>query len=141
MENPFFVVSAGMILLFNVFAVGLYMYHISILSEINVADSIAQTQQKLVKVYNSYLQSGRILLLQTPFYCTFWYSIDLVQNAGIQFWVINISVVTLLTGFAIYLYQNLSIHNQSAFWQRMIAKHFGATKLQKALDIIKEVEG
>lgn len=140
LDNIYFVVSAGMIIVFNIFAVILYLKHVLILSSIDITESIAQTQRKLVQVYTSYTQSGRILLLQAPFFCTFWYRDELVQNAGPVFWSIQLVIVSFFTILSIYLFLKLSIHNPSNRWQRISNKVFGAHKLQKAMDFLKEIE-
>lgn len=139
-SNPYFTVSVGLIILFNVFAVALYLRHIIILSSINIAESITKTQSKLARVYTSYVQVGRILLLQTPLYCTWWYTNDLVQHGGPVFWTIQIVVVSLFTGLAIYLFLKLSLKNQNGIWVKRTDKFFGAEKLQKAIAFLNEIE-
>lgn len=138
--NLYFAISVGLIILFNVFAVALYLRHILILSSINIAESITKTQNKLARVYTSCVQVGRILLLQTPFYCTWWYTNDLVQHGGPVFWTIQIVVVTLLTGLAIYLFRKLSINSKDGNWVKRTDKFFGAEKLQKAIAFLNEIE-
>lgn len=140
LNNIYFFVSGGIILLFNIFAVILYLKHVIILSSIDITENIAQTQRKLVQVYFSFTQSSRILLLQAPFYCTFWYTDELVQNAGLQFWSIQLIVVSFFTVLSIYLFRQLSIHNPSDKWRRISNQVFGAHKLQKAMDFLKEIE-
>ena len=138
--NIYFTVSVGLILLFNVFAVALYLQHIIILSQINIAGSILETQHKLIKVYTSYNDVGRILLLQTPLYCTFWISDELIKNGGPLFWSIQFIVVSLFTALSIYLYIKLSPNNSSKKWVNFSDKFFGAEKLQKAISFLHEIE-
>lgn len=140
LDNIYFTVSVGCIILFNVFAVLLYLRHIIILSQINIAESITETQRKLANVYTSYTQAGRVLLLQAPFFCTFWYTDELVKNGGVVFWSIQFLVVTFFTVLAIYLFRKLSQNNPSDKWRNLSNKHFGAEKLQKAMDFLKEIE-
>lgn len=138
--NIYFAVSAGFIISFNVFAVLLYLRHIIILKEIDITESITETQRKIASVSTSYTQSGRILLLQSPFFCTFWYTDELVHQAGFGFWLTQLAVVSLFTAASIYLYKMLSIHNPSPKWRRITAKYFGAAKLQKALESLREID-
>jgi hypothetical protein len=49
-DNPYFTISVGLIILFNVFAVVLYLHHIIILSSVNIGGSIIETQRKLAQV-------------------------------------------------------------------------------------------
>lgn len=138
--NPYFTVSVGFIILFNVFAVALYLRHIIILSFINIAESITETQYKLARVYTSYVQVGRILLLQTPFYCTWWYTKDLIQHGGPVFWTIQIVIVTLLTGLSIYMYIKLSLKSRNRNWIKRTDKFLGTEKLQKAIEFLNEIK-
>jgi hypothetical protein len=138
--NPYFSFSVGLIILFNVFAIFLYLRHIIILSSINIAESITETQRRLVQVYTSYVQVGRALLLQTPLYCTWWYTDDLVQHAGPLFWTIQALIVTAFTGISIYLFRKLSLKNKSGNWAKHTDKFFGAEKLQNAIAFLDEIE-
>lgn len=138
--NPYFTISVGLIILFNVFAVILYLRHIIILSTINIANSITETQRKLVLVYTSYVQVGRVLLLQTPLYCTWWYTEELVNHGGPVFWTIQAVIVTLFTGLAVYLFRKLSLKNQSGNWVKRTDKFFGAEKLQNAIAFLNEID-
>lgn len=138
--NPYFIISVGAIILFNVFAVFLYLRHLVILSSINIAESVTETQQKLAKVYTSYVQVGRVLLLQTPFYCTWWYTAELVQNGGFLFWTIQALIVASLTGFAIYLFRKLSLKSKSQNWVKRTDTFFGADKLQNAIAFLNEIK-
>jgi hypothetical protein len=139
-SNMYFSISVGLITAFNVFAVVLYLRHIIILSRINFSDSITETQRRLVQVYTSYVQVGRVLLLQTPMYCTWWYTEELVKNGGILFWTIQFVIVTLLTGLAIYMFRKLSLKNQSENWVKRTDKFFGAEKLQNAIAFLDEIK-
>lgn len=138
--NPYFSLSVGFIILFNVFAVLLYLRHIIILSSINIAESITETQRRLVKVYTSYVQVGRVLLLQTPLYCTWWYTDELVQHGGPVFWTIQAVIVSVFTGLAIYLFRKLSLKNKSGNWVKRTDKFFGAEKIQNAIAFLDEIE-
>jgi len=138
--NTYFSISVGLIFLFNVFAVALYLRHIIILSQINFTDSITETQRKLVQVYTSYVQVGRVLLLQTPFYCTWWYTEELVQNGGLAFWTIQFVIVALLTGVSVYMFRKLSLKNKSGNWVKRTDKFFGSEKLQNAIAFLEEIK-
>lgn len=140
LHNVYFAISLGSIMLFNVFAVGLYLKHIIILSKIDIAESITATQKKLARVYASYTNSGRVLLLQAPFFCTWWYTDELIQNGDAVFWSIQIAVVSLFTALSIYLFRQLSPTNPSDKWRKRSDKYFGAAKLQKAMDFLNQIE-
>lgn len=140
LDNIYFTASVGTIIVFNVFAVLAYLKHIVILLKVDVAGSITETQRQLVRVNTSYINVGRILLLQVPFYCVWWYNDDLIQNAGPLFWSIQVVVVTALTAFAIYLFVRLSPKNRSGSLAKRVDNAFGAAKLQSAVAFLDEIE-
>ncbi len=139
-NNIYFTISVGLIMLFNVFAVALYLRHIIILSQINIAESIIEAQRKLVLVHTSYSQVGRVLLLQTPLYCTFYYSDALIQHGGVLFWSIQAVIVPSLTALSIYLFRKLSHKNPSDNWVKRCDRFFGSEKLRKAMSFLSEME-
>jgi hypothetical protein len=138
--NIYFAVSVGAVMLFNIFAVLLYLKHIIQLNQIDLTESLAQTQRKLSQVYTSYTQAGRVLLLQAPFFCTFWYTEELVREKDLTFWMIQALIVGFFTALSIYLFRQLSPKNPSDYWRKLSNKHFGAEKLQKAMDILDEIK-
>jgi hypothetical protein len=138
-SNIFFTASLSTILLFNVFAVALYFRHIQMLNKIDISESITTTQTKLIEVQDSYSQVGRVLLLQTPFYCTWWYSEDLVRNGGVLFWSINLTILASLTALSVYLFVQLS-NKKSENWVKRVDKMFGTEKLQQASSFLQEIE-
>ncbi|MGY0035348.1 hypothetical protein [Pedobacter sp. NJ-S-72] len=119
-SNPYFTISIGLIMLFNIFAVAAYIRHLALLDQINIADSITQAQQKLSRIQASLNNVGRILILQAPLYCTFYYSDEMVAHAGTLFWGIQLVVVTFFVVVSVYLYRTLTMKNMHRKWVRRI---------------------
>jgi hypothetical protein len=140
LDKVYFSLSVGLLIVFNVFAVVAYIRHIAILSSVSIAESITGTQRKIALVRTSDNLVGRILLLQTPLYCTWWYTEDLVKNGGVFFWTVNAMIVGLFTAASIFLFIKLSPNNQSAKWLRWTNKYFGSAKLAKASEFLQEIE-
>ncbi len=140
LHNIYFVISVGLIALFNIFAVATYIRHLWLLDLVNIADSITGAQQKLATIQTSLNNVGRILVLQAPFYCTFWYNQELVNNAGSTFWAINLSIVALFIALSLYLFKTLTYDNIHRKWVRKFFESFGGKKLIKAMEFLKEIE-
>ncbi|QNK64602.1 hypothetical protein H7F33_09035 [Pedobacter sp. PAMC26386] len=140
LNNSYFVISVGLIMLFNIFAVAAYIRHLALLDQINVADSVTQSQQKLAMIQTSLNNVGRILILQTPFYCTFYYSDELVAHGGSLFWLIQLVVVTFFVLISIYLYRSLTLKNIHKKWVRKMMESFGGKALMKAMEFLEEIE-
>jgi hypothetical protein len=139
-RNIYFAGSMGIIALFNIFAVATYIRHLALLDQVNVADKITVAQQKLATIQASLSNSGRIMILQTPFWCTFWYSQQLVDHGGSTFWIINLTVVALFIGLSVYLYNKLIYKNIHIKWVKAFIEGFGGKKLIKAMEFMKEIE-
>ena len=139
-RNIYFAGSMGIIALFNIFAVATYIRHLALLGQVNVADNITVAQQKLATIQASLSNSGRIMILQTPFWCTFWYSQQLVDHGGSTFWIINLTVVALFIGLSVYLYNKLTYKNIHIKWVKAFIEGFGGKKLIKAMEFMNEIE-
>jgi len=139
-RNIYFAGSMGTIALFNIFAVATYIKHLALLDQVNVADNITVAQQKLATIQASLSNSGRIMILQTPFWCTFWYNQQLVDHGGSIFWIINLTAVALFIGLSVYLYKKLTYKNIHIKWVKAFIEGFGGKKLIKAMEFMNEIE-
>src|SRR3569833_186987 len=137
---PYFAGSIGLIAVFNIFAVAAYVRHLALLDSISITDSVTDAQQKLAAIQMSLSYVGRIMILQAPFWCTFWYNQDLVNHAGTQFWVINLSVVASFLVLSVYLFQKLSYKNIHMKWVKAFNESFGGKKLIIAMEFLKDIE-
>ncbi|WP_316791503.1 hypothetical protein [Pedobacter frigoris] len=140
LDNIYFVISVGFIILFNVFATFAYIRHIVMLAEVNIEDSITESQRKITEIQSSFTNVGRILVLQTPFYCTFWYNQELVANAGIGFWLIQLVIVSFFTFGSIFLFKKLTYKNIHVKWVKAALESFGGKTLTKAMEFLNEIE-
>lgn len=140
LNNPFFVVSVGLITLFNIFAVAAYIRHLALLDQVDITGSITESQKKLATIQASLTNVGRILILQSPLYCTFWYNQHLVDHGGSTFWSINLSIVALFTIGSIYLFNKLTQKNIHIGWVRFFLESFGGKKLIRAIEFLNELE-
>jgi len=140
LDNIYFTVSVGGIILFNVYAVAAYIWHLQILSTVSVAESITDTQNKLARVQVSLSNVGRTLFLQAPLYCTFWYSDEAVAHAGPLFWGIQAVVVSFFVFLSVFLYRNVTYKNMHKKWVRNLMDSFGGKKLRLAAEFMHEIE-
>ncbi|SDE20217.1 hypothetical protein SAMN05216464_104324 [Mucilaginibacter pineti] len=140
LNNIYFVISVGLIALFNIFAVAAYIRHLALLDQVNITDSITGAQQKLATIQTSLNNVGRILVLQAPLYCTFWYNQQLVDHGGATFWLINLTIVGFFVAVSIYLFNKLTYKNIHIKWVKAFIESFGGKKLIKAMEFLKDIE-
>ena len=138
--NIYFSISLGVILMFNVLAVIVYMQHINLIRHIDYSQSITDTQKKLSRLQASTFNT-RFLFLQTPFYTTWFWSTEMIEGSGIKFWLISVPIGLLLTVLAIWLYQNLKPENMHKKWVRGFIKRNPEHKsIIEAQEFLNEIE-
>lgn len=140
LHNMYFVISVGLIALFNLFAVATYIKHLAILDQVDITDSVTAAQKKLATIQASLNNVGRILVLQAPLYCTFWYNQDLVDHGGTTFWLINLSIVAVFVAASVYLFRTLTHKNIHRKWVRNFMESFGGKKLSAAMEFLNDIE-
>jgi hypothetical protein len=119
MVNPYFTVSAGMIMVFNILAVAVYIRHIVLIREINYSESITATQQKLASLKLSTVNTTRILMLQMPFYTTWFWHSNWIHNDSTSFWLVAFPITLLFTWLAVFLYRNITLKNMHKKWLKL----------------------
>ena len=139
-KNIYFTVSISMIILFNVIAVVVYTKQLFLIGQINYSDSITITQQKLAELQLSTLNIVRFLFLQTPFYCTGFWSPAWINFTDIKNWLITFPITALLTILAFWLYKNISFKNVNKKWFRILFGNIEWTAITQSMEFIKVIE-
>ena len=136
----FFVISAGMIALFNVVAILVYIKHVIWIRQIDNSESVVDVQQKAAKLQTSTLQIVRILFLQMPFYTTWWFTPQMVTSGDLKFWLISFPIVLLFAFFSFWLYRNINHKNANKKWFKILFNSPEWTSVTKAIQFVKEIE-
>ncbi|MDE3253397.1 MAG: hypothetical protein KGO92_11360 [Bacteroidota bacterium] len=137
----YFIFSIGMIFLINLRALYDYGKHLVWINQIDYDGSITAIQQKLVRLQLSIFRHSRIMVLQFPFWTTFFLSNRwFPQSVGWGYLVIQIALTASFTYLAIWLYQNQTPANADKKWIRALLAGSGADKVSKALAFYKELE-
>lgn len=137
----YFIVSIGVIFLINVKALYDYIKHLIWLNTIDYSGSIAEIQQKLIRLQLSIIQHIRIMFLQLPFWTTFYLSSQWFPSEVGWSYIIFQLVLTLSFAFtAGYLYKNLTRSNLHKKWVHSFLSGAGGQKVRSALDYYQEIE-
>ena len=118
--SVFFIISCAAIILFTTFAIAVYLHHVNLISKINNSASVVIAQERITKLKLSTLNVTRILFLQAPFYCTFWWTTKMIVDSPLSFWLISFPVALLFTFASIWLYRNISIKNVNKKWFKIL---------------------
>lgn len=139
MANIFFLISCGAIMIFTIIAIAVYVYHIILIDKINNSENVVQAQESIASLQLSTINVTRILFLQAPFYCTFWWNVPMITGSPLSFWLISFPVALLFTFASIWLYKNISIRNANKKWFRILFNSPEWTSLVKANTFLEEI--
>jgi hypothetical protein len=138
-QNIFFSVSISAILIFTVLTIIVYIKHIVLIREIDYSQSITGAQEKLSHLQASTFNT-RFLLLQAPFYTTWFWSTEMIETSGIKFWLISVPITLFFTIASIWLYKNLIPENMHKKWvNRFIKSTPEHTSVMAAQDFLNEI--
>jgi hypothetical protein len=140
-SQPVMAVSFGAFVLITAVAIVDCIKDIVVIRRMDFSGSIVTTQEQLIRLQGAVLKSHRIAWLQLPFWSTFFVSNALLRNGGTMFWVIEIPVVAVLAGLAIFLSRNLTVANaQKKKWVRGMVRGSGFKTIDQAIGMLEEIE-
>ena len=140
LRNIYFTVSVGMIMLITLGATAIYIKHIALIKGMDYSQSITDTQKKLATLQASTF-SSRFILLQTPFYTTWFWSTEMIQSSVIKFCLIAVPITLLFTLLTIWLYKNLTPLKKHKKWVSYLLNNDPEqVPILQAQKFLKEIE-
>jgi hypothetical protein len=140
LQNIYFTVSVGMITLITVAAIAIYIKHIGLIKDIDYSQSITDTQKKLARLQASTF-NNRFILLQTPFYTTWFWSTEMIQASATKFCLIAMPITLLFTLLTIWLYKNLTPLKMHKKWVSYLLRNDPEQKpVIQAQKFLSEIE-
>lgn len=140
MSKIFFVISVSAIMLVTSAAIIVYAYHIVLLNKIDNTENVVKTQETIARLQASTIQITRILFLQSIFYCTFWWTPEMITHSPAAFWLISFPLAFLFGWASVWLYRNISYENAHKKWFKILFNSPEWTSLIKANDYLLEIE-
>ena len=83
--SPFFLYSAAFQLLLTAIGIGIYLYQLVLIHQMDITDTLINTQRRLTHLKSSTLWVARILFLQLPVWTTFYWSMDLIKSGHLPY--------------------------------------------------------
>jgi lysylphosphatidylglycerol synthetase-like protein (DUF2156 family) len=137
----YFIVSIGAIFLINVKALYDYIKHLIWINNIDYNGSITEIQEKLTKLQLSILQHSRFMVLQFPFWTTFYLSDKWFPNdVSWGYIVFQFLLTASFTLLAYWLYKNQTLENANKKWLKVLIEGSGGKSIIKAMAFYKEIE-
>ena len=141
--SPFFLVSAIILTLLNKLAIGIYLYQIIIIHQVDISEPIFSTQERIASLKSSTIWITRILFLQLPVWTTFYLNKNLTIDTDLAYWVINGVITMTFTYVAIWLFFKIKYENRNKKWFNLIfngREWYPVIKSMELLDQIKEYQ-
>jgi hypothetical protein len=136
----FFTVSVGAIFIANLAAIIVYVNHIVEIYKINNGESVVKAQESIARLQISTINIARVLFLQAPFYCTFWWDTNMIVNDPLRFWLISFPLALLFALASFWLFKNISLKNVNKKWFKILFNSPEWNSLVKANGFLEEIE-
>ncbi len=138
--SPFFLVSAGILVLLNKLAIGLYLYQLIVIRQVDISEPILATQDKLARLKSTTLLVTRILFLQLPLWTTFYWNQGMLENRNIVLLILQIVVTLLFTFAAVWLFRNIKYENRDKKWFRLIFNGKEWSPVIKSMELLSQID-
>jgi hypothetical protein len=136
----FFVYSAAAQLLLTAVAIGIYLYQLIMISNVNISDSVIAAQKEISKLKCSTLWSAKILFLQLPFWTTFYLSKEMIISGNIVYILVNGFFTLLFAYSAIWLFMNIKYENRNKKWFQWIFRGKEWQPILQAMEWVKQID-
>ncbi len=138
--SKFFLFSATIQILLTAFALGLYIYQLMLIYQVDISDAVINTQEKLAKLKSSTLLITRIMILQLPVWTTFWWTENLLRDWNQVQWIVAGSAFFLATFAALWLFLNIRYENRDKRWFKLIFSGKEWTPLLKSMALLEHID-
>ncbi len=137
----YFITSIGAIFLINVKALYDYIRYAIVIDRMRYDGSIVAIQEKLKSLRVSLIRHTRIMVLQLPFWSTFYLSDKWFPGtAGAGYVVVQLLVTGFFIWAAVWLYKKLTFRQPANRWVRFFLSGVGGPGIENALKFYRELE-
>jgi len=138
--SHYFLYSAYFQVALTAMAVILYIIQISTLYNIDFNKPVVILQKTLLKLKASTLNVTRILILQLPFWTTFYWNESMFKNGTLPLFVLQGAVTISFTYLAIWLFFHLKFENADKWWFKLLLQGKEWEPLITSIDILNDME-
>lgn len=139
--NNYFIVSMSAIALINIKGFADYIKHLAWTKNINYDGSVLEIQKRLSKLQLSIINHSKIMVLQFPFWTTFYLSNRwFPQDMGLSYIIFQIMLTSSFIYFTFWLYKQHKPENLHKKWFRNLIAGSGGKSVEKAIEFCREME-
>lgn len=137
--SSFFLISAIILTLLNKLAIGIYLYQLILIHQVDINEPVLVTQEKLSRLKSSTLWVTRILFLQFPVWTTFYLNESMLRNGNIWLYAIQIIITASFTYLAVWLFFNIKYENRDKKWFRLIFNGKEWYPVIKSMELLNQI--
>lgn len=138
--SPFFLFSAILLVLVNKLAIGIYLYQLILLYQVDISDTILSTQEKIARLKSSTLWIARLLFLQLPVWTTFYWSKSMFEHGKPVLLFIQVVITLFFTMLALWLFFNIRYQNKDKKWFKLIFSGKEWTPAIKSMELLEQIK-
>lgn len=138
--SPFFLISAALQVLLTKLAMGIYLYQLILIQQVDISESIVVTQAKLARLKSSTLWVTRLLFLQLPAWTTFYWTQSMFAPENLGFYSLSIAVTALFTYASFWLFINIRQENRNKKWFRLLFEGNEWTPVIRSMELLSQID-
>ncbi|MCC6463596.1 MAG: hypothetical protein IT260_24210 [Saprospiraceae bacterium] len=138
--SPYFLVSAAIQVLLTKLAIGIYLYQLILIWQVDISEPILATQERIARLLSSTMWIARLLFLQLPVWTTFYWTEGLVNSGSLAFYRIQIPVTLAFAGLAVWLFVHIKYENRHQKWFRLLFEGKEWSPVIKSMELLEQIE-
>jgi hypothetical protein len=136
----YFLYSAYFQVMLTAVAVILYIIQLSTLYSIDFNKPVVILQKTLIKLKASTLNVTRILILQLPFWTTFYWNESIFKNGTLPLFILQGAVTISFTFLSLWLFFHLKFENADKWWFKLLLQGKEWEPIIASIDILNDME-
>ena len=136
----FFTVSAIIQVLITKLSIGIYIYQLIMIQQVDTSKEIIQTQKKLSSLKTTSLTIARISFLQLPVWSTFYLHKTLFIPENIVALAFQALCTSALAYLAVWLFMNIKLENKNKPWFKLIFDGKGWQPVIQSMELLEDIK-
>jgi len=138
--SPFLLISAVIHVLLTKLAIGIYLYQVILIYQVDISEPVLATQNKLASLKSSTLWVARLSFLQLPIWTIFYWNKSMLENGNFWLYAIQFIVTVSLIVISVWLFFNIKYENRDKKWFQLIISGIEWNPVIKSMELYREVE-
>lgn len=138
--SPFLLISAILHVLLTKLAIGIYLYQVILIYQVDISEPVLATQDKLASLKSSTLWVARLSFLQLPIWTIFYWNRSMLENGNFWLYAIQFIVTVSSVIISVWLFFNIKYENRNKKWFQLIISGIEWNPVIKSMELYREVE-